>query len=145
MRTDVRAMSGTARVMMVVALASLVACGAPTGPTEGRVETGPWGGEHLRVDVTPRGGTTEYDCAHGTIDEALVAVRDGGFSANGTHTFEHGGPIRSDELPNRHPARYEGRVTGDTLQLTVIVTDMQLIVGAFTLTRGAAPRLLKCL
>jgi hypothetical protein len=139
-------MGGTARVIMVVvALASLAACGAPTGPTEGRVEIGPWGGEHLRVDVTPLGGTTEYDCAHGTIDEALVADRDGRFSASGTHTFEHGGPIRNDELPNRHPARYDGRVTGDTLQLTVTVTDTQQIIGSFMLSRAAAPRLLKCL
>src|SRR6266852_1630556 len=116
-------MSGTPRVVIVVALASLVACSGPTGPTDGRVEIGVWSGEHLRVDVTAGGGTTEYDCAHGTIDEPLVAQRDGRFSATGTHTFDHGGPIRNDEVPNRHPARYDGRVTGDTLQLTVTVTD----------------------
>ena len=138
-------MSGTARVVIVAALASIVACSAPTGPTDGRVEIGVWSGEHLRVDVTPGGGTTEYDCAHGTIDEPLVAERDGRFSARGTHTFDHGGPIRTDEVPNRHPARYDGRVTGNTLQLTVTVTDTQQVLGSFRLTRGAASRLLKCL
>jgi hypothetical protein len=138
-------MSGTARVVVVAALASLVACSAPTSPTEGRVEIGAWGGDHLRVDVTPGGATTEYDCAHGTIDEPLVADRNGRFSASGTHTFDHGGPVRIDEVPNRHPARYDGRVTGDTLQLTVTVTDTPQVLGSFTLTRGVAPRLLKCL
>jgi hypothetical protein len=138
-------MNGTGRAAIVVVVASLVACSAPTGPTEGRVEIGVWGGDHLRVDVTTGGGTTEYDCAHGTIDEPLVAQRDGRFTANGTHTFDHGGPIRNDEVPNRHPARYDGRVTGGTLQLTVTVTDTQQTLGSFTLTRGTASRLLKCL
>lgn len=138
-------MSGTARVVVVAALASLVACSAPTSPAEGRVEIGAWGGDHLRVDVTPGGGTTEYDCAHGTIDEPLVADRNGRFSASGTHTFEHGGPIRADELPDRHPARYDGQVSGDTLRFSVTVTDRQQTLGAFTVTRGAASRLVKCL
>jgi len=138
-------MNRTAQVAIVVALASLMACSGPTGPTEGRVDVGPWSGEHLRVDVTPAGATTEYDCAHGTIDEPLVADRTGRFSAAGTHTFDHGGPIRIDEVPNRHPARYDGRVTGDTLQLTVTVTDTVQVLGSFTLTRGAVSRLLKCL
>ncbi|SRR5712692_2714352 len=138
-------MSGTVRVVAVAALASLVACGGPTSPTEGRVATGTWGADRLRVDVTPGGGTTEYDCAHGTIDEPLVADRNGRFSASGTHTFDHGGPVRIDEVPNTHPARYDGRVTGDTLQLTVTVTDTQQMLGPFTLTLRAVPRLVKCL
>jgi len=48
-------------------------------------------------------------------------------------------------VPNRHPARYDGRVSRETLQLTVTVTDTQQLVGSFTLTRGAAPRLVRCL
>jgi hypothetical protein len=138
-------MSGTASVVLVAAVTFHVACSAATAPTEGRVALGAWGGDHLRVDVTSGGGTTEYDCAHGTIDEPLVADRDGRFSANGTHTFEHGGPIRLDEPPDRHPARYVGRVTGDTLELTVTVADTQQALGPFTLTRGGASHLVKCL
>ena len=136
---------GTARVVTVVALALLAGCGGPSRPTEGQVEIGSWGGDHVRLDITERGGTTEYDCAHGTIDEALVVDRDGRFSASGTHTFEHGGPVRDDEMLNRHPARYDGRVTGDKLQLTVTVTDTPQIIGPFTLTRGATTRLVRCL
>jgi hypothetical protein len=135
----------TARVVAMAAVMSLGACTAPTGPTEGRVEIGPWGGDRLRLEVTPAGATTEFDCAHGTIDEPLVADRNGRFSAAGTHTFEHGGPIRDDEMPNRHPARYEGRATGDTLQLTITVTDTSQVLGTYTLMRGSAPRLVRCL
>jgi hypothetical protein len=135
----------TAQIVAVAALTSLLACSAPTSPAEGRVAIGAWGGDHLRVDVTSGGGTTEYDCAHGSIDEPLVADQDGRFSASGTHTFDHGGPIRIDEAPDRHPARYDGRVVGDIIQLSVTVTDTQQMVGSFTLTRAGAPRLQKCL
>ena len=135
----------TARVAAIAAVVSLGACTAPTGPTEGRVEIGTWGGEHLRLEVTQAGATTEFDCAHGTIDEPLVADRNGRFSAAGTHTFDHGGPIRNDEVPNRHPARYEGQAIGDTLQLTITVTDTSQVLGSFILMRGSVSRLLKCL
>jgi hypothetical protein len=138
-------MSRTARVVVAAIVTLLAACSSPTSPAEGRVAIGAWGGDHLRVDVAPDGATSEYDCAHGTIDEPLVADRSGIFSARGTHTFDHGGPVRNDEVPNRHPARYDGRVNGDMLQLTVTITDGPQVLGTFMLTHGAAPRLLKCL
>jgi hypothetical protein len=137
-------MSGTARVVVVAAVVSLLAC-ATTSPTEGRIATGVWGGDRLRVDVTPGGATTEYGCAHGTIDEPLAPDRSGRFSAMGTHTFEHGGPIRIDESPDHHPARYDGVVAGDTLQLTVTLLDTQQSLGGFTVVRGVGARLVKCL
>jgi hypothetical protein len=104
-----------------------------------------WGGTSIRLDVTSQGATIEYDCAHGSIDEPLVADRDGRFIVSGTHVREHGGPIRQDEPPDRHPARYEGRLTGETMRLTITLTDLQQGIGTFTLTRGATGRLLKCL
>jgi hypothetical protein len=116
---------------------------SPTAPD--RVTVGTWGGDHIRLDVTAAGATTEYDCAHGTIDEPLALDRDGRFSVIGTHTIEHGGPVRIDEPQNRHPARYDGQVSGDTMQISVTVTDMQQTVGAFTVKLSAASRLLKCL
>jgi hypothetical protein len=134
-------------VAVVVALAglSLTGCRTPTSAEGGRVATGAWGGEHIRLDVTASGGTAEYDCARGTIDEPIVPDGSGRFSAIGTHTFEHGGPILAGEPPDRHRARYEGRVAGDRMQLTVTVTDTQQTVGDFTLIFGASSRLVKCL
>lgn len=132
-------------VAVMLAGAALGGCGAPTAADEGRIAPGTWAGDHLRLDVSLGGAIAEYACAHGTIDEPLVPDRAGHFSASGTHTFEHGGPIRVDEPPNRHPARYEGRVVGDRLQLTITVTDTQQMVGDFTVIFGAASRLVKCL
>ena len=125
-------------------IVAMVACRNPiTG--EDRLPAGVWGGTSIRIDVMADGATIEYDCAHGTIDEPLVADRDGLVTAIGTHVREHGGPIRDDEKPDRHPARYRGQLSGDTLRLTVTLTDAPQEIGTFTLTRGATGRVVKCL
>jgi len=126
------------------AIAVSVACRNPVAGDD-RVAMGTWGGTSIRLEVTSQGATIEYDCAHGTIDEPLVTDRDGRFTLNGTHVREHGGPIRQDETPDRHPARYRGQVNGDSLRMTVTLTDAQQDVGTFTLTRDAMARLFKCL
>jgi len=136
---------GQTRLLLLTVLASSVGCGNPAGPDRGRVNEGTWGGDHIRLDVTAAGARAEYDCAHGTIDQPLVADPQGRLSVTGTHTFERGGPIRDDEAANRHPARYDGQLIDDTLQLTVTVTDTQQTLGTFTVKLGVASRLLKCL
>ena len=99
----------------------------------------------LRVDVTAGGATTEYDCGHGTIDEPLVLDGNGRFAASGTHTFDRPGPSRIGQVPDRHPARYDGRAAGDTLQIIVTITDPRQTLGSFSVTLGAASHLVKCL
>jgi hypothetical protein len=56
---------------------------------------------------------------------------------------EHGGPERVGEVPDSEPARYLGRVTGDHMVLQVLVGSDTL--GPFTLQRGTAPQLFRCL
>jgi len=106
---------------------------------------GAWGGLHVGLQLTGTGGTLEYDCAHGTIDQPFVIDSAGRFQLAGTHTREHGGPIRKDEKPNTHPARYTGAVDGDTMILTVTLTDSNEVLGIFPLTRGRMARVVKCL
>jgi hypothetical protein len=119
-------------------------CGGPATP-DGMVTTGAWGGVGIRLDVTAQGATIEYDCAHGTIDQPLVTDREGRFSADGTHGREHGGPIRLDEVPDRHPARYDGQLSGRSMHLTVRLLDTPQMIGAFDATFGAVGRVVKCL
>jgi hypothetical protein len=94
--------------------------------------------------VNSSGATIEYDCASGTIDEALVAA-DGNFTAIGTHIRGHGGPVREGEIADKHPARYDGRTDGKTMTLEVTLTDSREKLGTFTLQRGASPSVFKCL
>ncbi len=114
-------------------------------PAPRTIPLGGWGGDHLRLLLTETEGTLEYDCAHGTIDEPFVVDSAGRFVLRGTHTREHGGPIRRDEKPDEHPARYTGATDGKTMTLSVKLTDSNESVGIFTLTRGRPGRVVRCL
>jgi hypothetical protein len=118
--------------------------GAPTNKMS-KLQAGTWGGPHIAVDVSENGARLEYDCAHGTIDEPIVPDRDGRFDVKGTHVKEHGGPVRADEDMTGQPARYTGRAEGQTLTLTVTLTDTNEVVGTYTVALGQRPRIVKCL
>jgi len=95
--------------------------GAIATPRDGAPVVGEWNG--LRAPVEP--------------DNA------GQFTVAGVHFRDHGGPVRIGEVPDSMPAQYVGKVQGDQLTLRVIVGTETL--GPFTLKRGGASRLLKCL
>src|SRR6267143_6824338 len=73
-----------------------------------RLANGVWGGVHIRVEVTDSGADIEYDCAHSTIDEAIVPDSEGNFDVKGKYLPHHGGPIRKDEENNGTIVRYVG-------------------------------------
>ena len=106
---------------------------------------GVWGGDHVSMEVTENGASIEYDCANGTISEKIVLRRDGHFDAHGSHRAEHGGPSRlNDEEDKGQPATYRGSVSGDKMELTVVLSKSDETVGNFTLTHGKSGRIWKC-
>jgi hypothetical protein len=109
------------------------------------VPTGTWGGDHIGLEVTDEGAEVEYDCAHGTINQQMVLDRAGNFNLSGTYAREHGGPVRRDEGSTSRPARYTGHIDGQTMTLTVTLTETNETLGTFTLTHGGAPQVTKCL
>ncbi len=109
-----------------------------------RVAAGVWGGAHIRMEMHEAGARIEYDCAHGTLDEPLTLDNEGHFDARGTHTREAPGPIRLKALPVPQPARFRGRISGETITLTVTLEDSGAEVGTFTLTHGINGRVFKC-
>jgi hypothetical protein len=102
-----------------------------------------WGGQHVRLVLTSRGGEIEFDCAHGELKEPLKRNEQGHFDVAGSFVKE-GGPTRSDGSEGGRPARYSGRVEGDKMTLTVTLTDSNEKLDEFTLTRGSDGRLWKC-
>jgi len=114
----------------------------PISPGD-HVAVGTWGGEHAALEVTADRGRIEYDCAHGDFAGSLEVDRGGRFEGIGTHTPEHGGPVREDE--KAHVASRTLRVDGGRMTLTVTLTDTGGILGTFTLTQGVAGRLTKWL
>jgi hypothetical protein len=123
----------------------LIGAGPCARDLAGPIAPSEWGGEHVGLTVSATGGTLEYDCANGTIDQAIQAASDGNFVALGSHTRGHGGPAIQGEVPDRHPARYTGWTDGATMRLSVTLTDTGDKLGDFTLVRGQSPRVFRCL
>jgi len=118
------------------------ACASVTTPS--RALIGTWGGAHVTMTVDDS-THLEFDCAHGDISAPIVLDGGGRFGASGTFVREHGGPIQIDAIPDRHPATYAGSVMADRMTLIVRLTDSAEVIGPFTLSRGAAGRVVKCL
>jgi len=111
---------------------------------QNRVSAGNWGGNNVGLNVTDTRSTLQFPCAHGTIDEALVLSADGSFSAKGTFTAEHPGPLREDDPPAAQAARYEGSVKDEAMTLIVTLSKTKEQVGSFSLEYGKTGRVRKC-
>lgn len=116
-------------------------------PTESarRIANGVWGGEHIGMLVTDTGATIESDCAAGVINQPLHLNAGGDFEWTGIHYIGQGGPIRIDQPPNAHPARYTGRAATGSMTLTLTLTDAAQPPQTFALTRGGNAHVFKCL
>lgn len=99
----------------------------------------------MQLLVSLAGGTVEFDCAHGRLDEPMAIDQSGRFAVAGVFVREHGGPIRVDEMEDARPARYSGSVDGQKMSLTVTILDESPALGPFTLVLNGRPRLVKCL
>jgi hypothetical protein len=113
------------------------------GPSE-RVSEGPWGGDGTVLEVAEQGATVEWACAYGSITAPLALDGAGRFDLAGTYVKEGPGPVREGETEGR-PARYQGVLRGDTLELTVSLVEPETALGTFTLTKGKRVALRKCL
>jgi hypothetical protein len=120
----------------------LAACSSTTSPDA--IVSGTWGGDHALLEITPTSASIEFDCAHGTLSVPLTLNR-GAFDVTGDYVQEHGGPIRTDEILDRQPARYTGTVRGNTMTILVRLTATDQDRGTYTLVRGASGRVFKCL
>ena len=121
----------------------LAACGGNSVQPGTKIE-GLWGAEHLELLAESNGALLEYDCASGTIDSPLILDANGEFNLLGTHTVG-GGPVNLDDPPEAQPARFQGRVQGKRLELTVRLTNTGVVIGPYILIRGEPGLLYRCL
>ncbi len=124
--------------LAALAVLLLTGCGDGTAPSP----AGAWGGTEASMVLGPAGGTIQYPCGNGTIASGWTVDRAGTFSATGTHA-NGGGPVPPEGWPT-HPARYEGRVAGDSFVFTVTLTDLDQRLGPFHLRRDGPPVTLMC-
>jgi hypothetical protein len=135
------------RCLLILAVVEAVACGSgPSGPSSpSSAVTGTWGGADIALTVADAGSHVDFDCAQGEIPGPLTVNTRNQFNLSGTFIREHGGPIAVGEVADSHPAVYFGSVTAATMSLTVRLTDTGEEMGPFTLSRGSAGRVVKCL
>jgi hypothetical protein len=117
----------------------------PAKKKSDRVASGTWGGTGIGLEVTDSGGTLEFDCAHGSIDEPLLLDAGGRFDAKGRFAREHGGPVREGEKENSQPIRCTGSVSGDEMTLVLTPEGGDTPIGTYALVHGRHPRIRKCL
>ncbi|MFN2533391.1 MAG: hypothetical protein ABR555_19070 [Pyrinomonadaceae bacterium] len=106
---------------------------------------GIWGGQHINIDVGTDAATIQYDCATGRIDGPLKIDSKGRFNLKGSHSREHGGPVRMDEKANSRAALYSGTIKGNVMTLTVKLADDNEVLGTFALIRGRPGRIFRCM
>ena len=133
------------KLLVVVSFVLIIAASAASRPRKmQRMSTGAWGAPHIRIDVEKNSATIDYDCANGTIDGPLTFDSKGRFTWHGTHRREGPGPIRVGHESKGRPALYTGVIKGDTMTLTVKLTDTDEVVDTYTLKRGSIGRVFKC-
>ena len=137
-------LSNAARFFLSLSLVLMLAGSAASRPRKVRLSTGQWGGQHIRIDVGARSATIEYDCASGTIDGPLAIDSKGRFTWHGAHHQERPGPTRENDQGSNRPAIYSGFIKGDTMTLTVKLSDTDEVLESYRLKRGAFGRVFKC-
>lgn len=105
---------------------------------------GEWGGQGISMEVTDTGATLGFDCATGSITEAIVPDSAGKFSVKGVFARQHPGPTREDDVNEGQPANYAGVIEGENLTLTITLTRNNEKAGTFTLGHGRIGRIRRC-
>ena len=125
--------------LSMAAIALLGACyGAPAAPITEIVGT--WGGDDAGLIATDSTVHVHIGC---TLGDAVGPVRpgaDGSFEALGTYNVD-AYPI---DRGITHPARFNGRIVGQSMTLTVTLTDTARQLGPVTLTYGKEPKMGPC-
>jgi hypothetical protein len=105
--------------------------------------TGNWGGDHAGMEASDRRTRLDFDCANGSIDGPITPDEQGGFDVPGTYVQEGPGPVRQEQLRGA-PVRYQGKIDGDTLTLSVRPSGSDTTLGPFMLVKGRLARIRKC-
>ncbi|WP_310473821.1 hypothetical protein [Sandarakinorhabdus sp.] len=140
-------MNRPASAFLVSLLASLGVLAMPTAaapppPTGGL--GGTWGAFQAQLTLTDSGGRLETECSSIELQAPTPAAADGRFTMLGEVEAFQPGPNRDpDSPPKRTKARFEGRVEGNALQLTMYGAS-NAAPQQFSLKRNLKTKLIRC-
>lgn len=104
---------------------------------------GIWGGKSALLNVQENGAGLDLACAHGSIEQPIVLDSNRGFDLAGTYEQEAFGPQTAGEN-KKQAARYIGSLEGQTMKLTIKLTETKETIGPLILTFGKMTMLQKC-
>ena len=122
-----------------VLVTALPACtSTPIFP--GGLVTGTWGGNNAGLQATDSAAHVHIGCTYGDIHQAIVENQSGGFDVPGEQDIT-AYPVDRGVF---HPARFVGSISGNTMTLTVTLTDTSVTLGPVLLTYGKQPVMGPC-
>jgi hypothetical protein len=126
-------------IVSIVAMVSILACSAATSARITEV-SGTWGGDNAGMIVTNTDVHVHIGCTLGDAVGPIHPDADGRFEATGTYNVD-AYPI---DRGITHPATFSGQVIGQTMTLTVSLSDTARVLGPVTLIYGKEPKMGPC-
>ncbi len=121
---------------VLVAIAVCAGCRSQSVPTfPGGVVTGTWGGDDAVLMADDTSAHEHIGCTYGNIHQPILQAANGGFDVPGEQDIT-AYPV---DLGVLHPARVRGTIVGNTMTLTVTLTDTAITLGPASLTYGRQP------
>ena len=127
------------RITATLSIFAVVACSTATSTPITEV-VGTWGGDNAGLIVNATDVHVHIGC---TLGDALGPIHpdaDGRFAANGTYNVD-AFPVDRGII---HPAQFTGQIIGETMTLTVSLTDPARVLGPVTLIYGKEPKMGPC-
>jgi hypothetical protein len=104
--------------------------------------SGPWAGPGVNLMLEGGLGSVEFDCASGTIDQAIPSAPLP-FTVKGTYRTGQSGPVRVGQIFKSQPATYSGLAVKTDMTLQVKLDDGTEL-GPFKLQAGGVGQLNPC-
>lgn len=139
----------TVRGLLLGSMLSAVGCKRTSAPVtansyteswSNRTITDTWGGDNAGLIATDSSAHVHIGCTLGDASGPIRVDAGGHFDAPGLYNVD-AYPVDRGIL---HPARFTGQVTGQTMVLTVVLTDTTRQLGPVTLTYGKEPQMQIC-
>ena len=129
------------RIRVLALLFASLACSTATStPAANLVIQGTWGGNNAGLIVNLGDFHVHIGCTLGDATGPVRTDENGHFEVTGTYNVDAYPVNRGIE----HPAKFSGDVRGNTMTLTVALTDTARVLGPVALTYGKQPQMGPC-
>ena len=127
------------RIPAILSIFAVLGCSAATSARITEV-AGTWGGDNAGLIVSDTDVHVHIGCTLGDAVGPIHPDANGRFEANGTYNVD-AYPVDRGIV---HPAQFTGQIAGQTMTLTVTLTDNARVLGPVTLIYGKEPKMGPC-